>query len=147
MANYDTSAVGRVFENATPMRVTDEMIRDFCFAIGERNPLDADGEAAGGGRDDGPVAPLSMAAVFGDADNIFQHLPQLDTNRLLASMEVEFLGRIRSGDSITLTSRVKDVYEKTGRTGAMIFVVVSSTLKNQNGEVVAQIDNRFMLRP
>ena len=147
MADYDKSAIGRTFENATPIRVTDEMIGDFCFAIGERNPLDADRQAAPGGRRDAVVAPLSLVAVFGDADNIFEHLPQFDTPRLLAGMEVEFLEPIRSGDSITVASRIQDIYEKTGRSGAMIFIAVSSTISNQNGEVVARIDNRFMIRP
>ena len=39
-----------------------------------------------------------------------------------------------------------DVYEKTGRTGTMVFVVVRYTLSNQRGEQVAIVDNRFMYR-
>jgi hypothetical protein len=42
---------------------------------------------------------------------------------------------------------VKEIYEKTGRSGSMVFVVVRSTVQNQNGEVVAHIDHRFMNRP
>jgi len=32
---------------------------------------------------------------------------------------------------------VKEIYEKTGRTGTMVFVVIRSTLKNQKDEVLA----------
>jgi hypothetical protein len=42
---------------------------------------------------------------------------------------------------------LKETYEKTGRTGTMIFAVVRSTLTNQKGEVVAYVDHRMMNRP
>jgi hypothetical protein len=41
---------------------------------------------------------------------------------------------------------VKETYEKTGRTGTMMFTVIRSTLTNQNGGVVARIDYRMMSR-
>jgi acyl dehydratase len=41
---------------------------------------------------------------------------------------------------------VKEIYEKTGRTGAMIFIAIRSTLINQRGEVVARVDHRMMNR-
>jgi len=63
-----------------------------------------------------------------------------------AGKDVEFVSPIRPGDEITLSSHVKEIYEKTGRSGTMVFVVVRSTLKNQRGEVVAHIDHRFMNR-
>jgi 3-methylfumaryl-CoA hydratase len=64
-----------------------------------------------------------------------------------AGKDVEFVTPIRPGDKITLSSHVKEIYEKTGRSGSMVFVVVRSTVQNQNGEVVAHIDHRFMNRP
>jgi hypothetical protein len=45
-----------------------------------------------------------------------------------------------------LSSHVKEIYEKTGRSGSMVFVVIRSTLTNQSNEVVAHIDHRFMNR-
>jgi hypothetical protein len=45
-----------------------------------------------------------------------------------------------------VSSVVKEIYEKTGRTGTMVFAVVRSTLINQKGEVVARIDHRMMNR-
>jgi acyl dehydratase len=65
---------------------------------------------------------------------------------LSAGKDVEFLAPIHPGDAITLSSHVKEIYEKTGRTGSMAFVIVRTTLKNQNGEEVAHIDHRFMNR-
>ena len=34
---------------------------------------------------------------------------------------------IRVGDSIRVSSELKEIYEKTGRTGAMIFAVIRSS--------------------
>ena len=144
MSKYDSLRDGRTFESANPVQVTRELIADFCAAIGETNPLYTDPEAASAGPHGGLVAPPSLAAIFGDGENIFQHYRELDdTRRLAAGMEVEFVTPIRAGDSITTVSRVKEIYEKTGRSGAMVFIVISSTLRKQDGEIAARIDHRF----
>jgi len=119
------------------------MIAAFCVAIGETSPLYTDPAAAKAGPHGGLVAPPSFAAIFGDGENIFRHYPAFDTRRLLAGIDVEFLEPIRAGDSITTVSQVKEVYEKTGRSGAMVFIVISSILRKQTGEVAVRIDQRF----
>jgi acyl dehydratase len=63
-----------------------------------------------------------------------------------AGKDVEFGVPIRPGDAITVRSILHDVYEKTGRSGSMTFVVLRVTLTNQRGERVAVVDNRFMHR-
>jgi acyl dehydratase len=143
MSKYDSLCDGRIFESAKPVRVTNELIADFCEAIGETNPLYTDLEAAGVGPHRGLVAPPSLAAIFGDGENIFQHFPELDTRRLLAGIDLEFVAPIRAGDSITTVSQIKEIYEKTGRSGPMVFIVVSSILRKHNGEVAARIDYRY----
>jgi len=143
MGKYDSLCDGRIFESAKPVQVTSHLIADFCAAIGETNPLYTDPEAASVGPDGGLAAPPSLAAIFGDGENIFQHFPELDTRRLLAGIDVEFLTPIRAGDSITTISQIKEIYEKTGRSGAMVFVVISSILRRRNGEIAARIDYRF----
>ncbi len=147
MVEYDPALVGRVFETENPFPVTAEMIANFCAVMGETNPLHTDPEAAKRGPYGGIVAPPSFAATFHDSDNVFQKIPPYSMERLAAGMDIEFIAPIRAGDSITIASHFKDAYEKTGRTGTMTFVVYRSTLKNQNGEVVAHIDHRFMSRP
>ena len=42
MSKYDSLCDGRIFESAKPVRVTNELIADFCAAIGETNPLYTD---------------------------------------------------------------------------------------------------------
>jgi len=143
MTDYASIRDGRVFESATPIPITRELIADFCAAIGETNPLYTDPAAASAGPHGGIVAPPSLAAIFGDGENIFQHFPELDTRRLLAGIDVEFLTPIRAGDSITTISQIKEIYEKTGRSGPMVFIVISSILRKHSGEVAARIDYRY----
>jgi acyl dehydratase len=147
MVKYDPELIGRVFEAPNPIDVTAEMIASYCAVLGETNPLYTEPEAARHGPNGGIVAPPSFAGTFRDGDNIFQHIHRYGTRGVAAGMDVEFIAPIRAGDSIRIASHIKEVYEKTGRSGAMIFLVIRSTLKNQKGEIVANIDHRFMNRP
>lgn len=146
MTHYDPALFGRIFEAENSVQVTERMITDFCRAIGETNPLYADSEAAKSAFG-AVIAPPSFAATFRGGDNIFQHIHRYGREGLAAGMDVEFVAPIRAGDSITLQSQLKESYEKTGRSGPMIFVAIRTTLKNQRGETVAHIDHRFMNRP
>ncbi len=146
MIEFDQALIGREFEAESPVEVTAEMITNFCYAIGETHPLRTGLEGNADDREHGLTAPPSFAGVFRLAELTFEKLPQ-GSRRLAAGMEVDFIAPIRAGDRITMASRIKEVYEKTGRTGSMVFMVIGSTLKNQNGDVVALIDHRFMHRP
>ena len=86
-------------------------------------------------------------SLFATGVTFFTHVPRFGAAGFDAGKDVEFVAPIRPGDKITLSSHVKEIYEKTGRSGSMVFVVVRSTVRNQNGEVVAHIDHRFMNRP
>lgn len=145
MIEFDRTLIGREFVASSPVEVTAKMIADFCFAIGE-TPTNYDESDDATGNDHELIAPPSFAGVFRLAELTFEKLPQ-GSRRLAAGMEVDFLAAIRAGDRITMTSRINQIYEKTGRTGAMIFMVIGSTLTNQDGQVVARIDHRFMHRP
>jgi acyl dehydratase len=61
-------------------------------------------------------------------------------------MELEFVAPIGAGDRITIASEVAEIYEKTGRSGALTFKVIRSTLTNQDGVIVTRIDHRFTAR-
>lgn len=140
MIDFDQSLVGREFEAAAAVEVTAEMIENFCYAIGGAAP-----SASGNGAQDFTVAPPAFAGIFRLPDLTFEKLPN-SSRRLAAGMDMDFIKPIRAGDRITMASRIMEVYEKTGRSGAMVFMVIGSTLKNQDGEVVARIGHRFMHR-
>jgi acyl dehydratase len=145
--DYDPALIGKVFEVTDPVDVSAEDIRKFCAAIGETNALYTDEQAAKAGPHAGIVAPPSYAVTFRNGRHFFTHVPRFGRAGFDAGKDVEFHSPIRPGDRITLSSHVKEIYEKTGRTGSMVFVVVRSTVQNQNGEVIAHIDHRFMNRP
>jgi hypothetical protein len=134
--NYDPNLIGKVFETTDPVEVKAERIQSFCETLGESNPLYAGGK----------VAPPAYAVTFRNGRHFFQHVPRFGRAGFDAGKDVEFVRPIHAGDKITLSSHVKEIYEKTGRTGTMVFVVVRSTLRNQDGQEVAHIDHRFMSR-
>jgi hypothetical protein len=142
MAELDPALIGKVFAASEPVLVTAAMIVEFCAAIGvpvERDPGNGDGA------DGAVIAPLSISGSFRAAEDIFDHLPR-NERRLLASMELEFVAPIKSGDEIRISSAVAEVYEKTGRSGGLVFTVIRSVLKNQRDEIVTRIDHRFTSR-
>src|SRR5580658_587524 len=139
----DSKLVGRTFEARQPLQVTAERIASYCAAVGDHNPLYVDPAAAKDGPYGGIIAPPGLVASFHYADNVFDQIPAFSRGGLMAGIDIEFDSVIRAGDSIRVSSKVKEIYEKTGRTGTMIFAVVRSTLTNQNGEVVAHVDHRM----
>ena len=140
MVDYDPSIIGKEFETTDPVRVSAEKIKKYCEVMGY-------GDAAPKGSNDALVAPADFAVTFRNGRNFFEKIPRFGGRRGFdAGKDVEFVSPIRSGDEITLSSAVKEIYEKTGRSGTMVFVVIRSTLRNQRGEVVAHVDHRFMNR-
>ena len=63
-----------------------------------------------------------------------------------AGQRVQALAPICAGDQLNASSHLKDVYAKTGRTGTMVFVVWETTFTNQDGKVVAEVEESFARR-
>lgn len=143
---FDPAVIGRIFEITDPVPVKAEELSRFCEALGETNPIFTDEAAAKKGPYGRLCAPPSFAVTFRNGRHFWEHVPRFGPRGFDAGKDLEFLCPIFPGDEITLSSHVKEIYEKTGRSGAMVFVVVRSTLKNQHGETVAHIDHRFMHR-
>jgi len=144
-ATGKSNITGSTLKVREPLVVTAERIANFCIAVGETNSLYLDPAAAGPHR--GIIAPPAFVAAFRYADDVFDSLPAFARGGLMAGIDLELGAPIRAGDSIHVSSVLKKTYEKTGRTGTMIFAVVRSTLTNQKGELVAYVDHRMMNRP
>ena len=138
--------IGRKFKAGEPFIVTAEQIANFCAAVGENNPLFTDPIAAQVGPYGGIVAPPAFAASFQRVEPGSEQAPSFPRGGLMAGIDMELGTPIRPGDSISVTTEVKETYEKTGRSGTMTFTVIRSTLTNQKGEVVAHVDHRMMNR-
>jgi hydroxyacyl-ACP dehydratase HTD2-like protein with hotdog domain len=65
---------------------------------------------------------------------------------LTAAKHAIFFAPVRPGDTITGVDRIAEVYEKTGRSGNMIFIVRESELTNQYGTKVAVIRQSLIRR-
>jgi acyl dehydratase len=109
--NYDPAIIGRIFETTDPVPVDAEMIRKFTETIGDTNPFHVDPEAAKQGPNGGLVAPPSFAVTFRNGRHFFEHVPRFGKAGFDAGKDVEFVGPIRPGDAITLSSHVKEIYE------------------------------------
>ncbi len=53
-------------------------------------------------------------------------------------------GVIREGDVLTGSATIGEIYDKTGRSGTMIFIVQRMAFTNQRGEHVADVDWRMI---
>ncbi len=53
---------------------------------------------------------------------------------------VDCLAPIRPGDVLTGTATIAEIFEKTGRSGTMVFIVHRMTFHNQDGDHVSTVD-------
>ena len=141
---YDRSVIGKQVEVGS-VTVTREMIAEYCRAIGERNPLYTDDEAAKRGPHGGIVAPpailLRMRFELGLDPKV-----KFGNVTFHAGERLESFEPVRPGDTLTAYGQAKDVYEKTGRSGRMVFVVRRLDYRNQHGRLIAAIENSILHR-
>ena len=137
----DPSIIGEEFDHAVVGPVTAEDLIDFARALGETRPeyTQAGPELVG--------HPTYCVRYKGNKfypENIPKNI-NIRTG-FDAGKDIELGVPIRPGDSIEVRSTLHQVYEKTGRSGSMIFIVIRFTMTNQRGEMLAVVDNRFMHR-
>jgi acyl dehydratase len=144
VVEFDRSILGKEFVLGT-FHVTQEMIQAFARAVGETDPKYLDPEAAKQSAAGGMMAPPIFYDVF-RADQIPD--PQVKFGKVAfnAGQRCEFYTPIRPGDTITMKTRITDIYEKTGRTGKMVFIVRETTYENQHGERVAVVEQSQVRR-
>ena len=65
-------------------------------------------------------------------------------NKLLGGQSIECENHIRDGDEITIKSRGIEIYEKTGRSGHMVFAVFECSYFNQTGSLVSKKQDTFI---
>ncbi|HEV8717493.1 MAG TPA: MaoC family dehydratase N-terminal domain-containing protein [Candidatus Binatia bacterium] len=143
---FDRSIIGQVFDETTFPPITKEEILDFTAALGEKNPLYTDEVAATKGTYGGLTAPPTFVTKLRAKKFTPEHLPKFGKVGFDGGRDLEIYAPIRPGDVLTMRSTIHDIYEKTGRTGSMYFIVIRNEVANQKGEKVAVIDHRIMQR-
>ena len=132
---FDRAIIGSEFDHTVLEPVTAEDILEYVAVTGETEP--------GAGTD--LVAPPTFVVRMRGQHFMPRDLAMLRSG-FDAGKDIEFGAAIRPGDVLTSVSTVHDIYEKTGRSGTMSFIVLRTVVTNQRGEQVAIIDQRMMVR-
>ncbi len=102
-------------------------VRRFAEAIGDSNPRWT--------REAPPTFLVALAPVS-------LHLAEAEEyghGWLNGGNRFEYFAPVMVGDEITATGRIADVYEKSGSTGTLLFIVFDTGYVNQRGELVARL--------
>jgi acyl dehydratase len=115
-------------------------LRRFVEATGETNPLFTDDQAAKGSRHGGLVFPPTF---FCPDPIIAAELAGLERPwpfkfRIDGGSQWEFFQPVRIGDTLRVTARITDLYERQGsaQTGRMLFTIIEVRCTNQRDELV-----------
>jgi acyl dehydratase len=142
--------IGRVLSTGSAT-VSAEHVAEFARALGDPNPLYVDPEAARRGRVGTLVTPPTYPIAFmtqamaGGLDTFLEL--GLDFMTLVhGEQEFEYARPIRAGETLTLTGRIADVYEKSGTSGTLDFVVLETEARDAEGRPVFFSRNTLISR-
>lgn len=123
-------------------------LRFFAKAVGETQPIYTDVAAArDAGYADLPAPPTFLFAAELDSGAMFSLLDLLGVpvQKLLhGEQSFEYLGPVVAGDTVTVSSRIKNIYDK--KNGALEFLEIESEAVNQHGMLVARLRSLTVVR-
>jgi len=135
-----------------PFTVTVERgkIKEFARAIGDLSPFYLD-DAVGRASEWGDiVAPPTFPITFRDENadtGVMLRDLGVDISRILhGEQEFEHFKPIRPGETYLCRSRVTDIYEKAGRSGAMAFVVREMTVTDGDNDIACLVRSITVVR-
>ena len=125
-------------------------IKEFARAIGDLSPFYLDDEVGRASPWGDIIAPPTFAVTFRDerADTgaLLKDLGT-DISRILhGEQEFEHYKPIRPGDTLLCRGRISDLYEKSGKSGPMAFVIRETTITDADNEVVARVRGITVVR-
>ena len=129
---FDRSWFDREQEGGT-FHIKREMILDYAKAIEDQAVL------AAAARNEPLIAPPLFCSILTGGDRLPDIRLRWGKRGFHAGQGYTSFAPVREGDTLHATSKLLDVYEKTGRSGRMVFTVFEVTYKNQDGEKVAAI--------
>lgn len=123
-------------------------LRFFAKAIGETDPVYFDENAAkAAGYAAIPAPPTFLFAGSMDSGAMFDLLDEMEVplaKVLHGEQQFEYLAPVVAGDTVRITSRVSDIYDK--KNGTLEFFVTESTATNQHGKDVARLRGVTVVR-
>ncbi len=142
---YDRSLHG-VEHKAGPFEITSEIIDQANKSVGETGPAFCSDEEAKEAGYRGRIAPPTLCCLLVRQVSLPDVKVKFGRTQMHAGQRVEPKAPVYAGDQLTASSHLKDVYAKTGRSGTMVFVVWETTFSNQDGLVVAEVQESFAKR-
>lgn len=137
-----------------PVSITVEkgQLAFFAKATGEKNPIYFDEDAAKAAGHPSLPAPPTLGFILnslsrekaGDAGNVGKVLGINIGHVLHGEQGFEYYKPIYAGDTLTLTTKVTDIYDK--KNGAMDFIVMTIDAVNQHGELCVRQRNNLVVR-
>jgi acyl dehydratase len=133
--------IGRVLSTGSAT-VTAEHVAAFAAALGDDNPEYRGAEAVAP-----PTYPIAfMAQAMAGGLDTFVELG-LDFMTLVhGEQEFEYTRPIRVGETLSLTGRIGDIYEKQGSSGTLDFVVIETEARDAAGAPVFTSRNVLISR-
>ena len=133
-------------------------IKKFADAVDDPNPLYWDEEYARNSRYGSIIAPpgffgwptkWARGSTFPlSPESVGSGEAVVDSRAILAEagygrtldggMEYEFFRPVRAGDTLATSAIVKDIIEREGKAGKLVFLITETTYINQNGDLVAK---------
>ena len=132
-----------------PVTVERGRIKDFARAIGDLNPFYLDDRVGAASAWGDIIAPPTFPVSFRDETGGAALLRDLgvDISRVLhGEQEFELHRPILPGETFLCRSTVVDIYEKSGRSGAMAFVVRETAITDHTNEIVATMRSTTVVR-
>ncbi len=143
--NYDRSLHEKE-HRAGPFDITVDMIQAVNASLGEKGPAFTSNDGAKEGGFRGIIAPPTLCSIFVREVQLPDVGVEFGRTQMHAGQRVQPIAPICAGDTLTASSHLKDVYAKTGRSGTMVFIVWETTFRNQDGQVVAEVQESFARR-
>ena len=125
-------------------------IKEFARAIGDLSPFYLD-DGVGRASEWGdiiapPTFPITFRDENADTGAMLRDLG-VDISRILhGEQEFEHFKPIRPGETYLCQSRITDIYEKTGRSGAMAFVAREMSVVDRESEIVCLVRHITVVR-
>ena len=142
------SVVGKEYP---PFVVTVERgkIKEFARALGDPNPFYTDDRVGQASEWGDIIAPPTFATTFRDenaGDAFFRDLG-IDISRVLhGEQEFELVRPLQPGQTYLCRSRIVDIYEKTGKSGPMAFVLRETSIVDRQNDIVGTMRHITVVR-
>jgi hypothetical protein len=119
----------RIGTTGPPITATVEAghLKRFAEAIGDQNPRWLQ------------EAPPTFLVALAPTSMHLAEAEEYGKGWLNGGNRFEYVEPVKVGDRISATQRVADVYEKTGSSGSLLFIIFETEYVNQNGRTVARL--------